>query len=386
MSNINLNNRFPGGYCKSANNYQHYLVGDIYQAKELNIQPQIYAKMEQASYAIGQFSTLIEKIPNPIGYIVAYSSKEATQSSRIEGTQTNIEDTFKEKEDIDPEQYDDWQEVQSYIDAVDAGVKNLTKLPLCNRLIKQTHKILLSQIRGKHKLPGEFRKSQNWIGGSNLNNAHFVPPAQEYVAEAMSNLELFIQDDKIGLPHLIKAGLIHYQFETIHPFLDGNGRIGRILISLYLLEKDILKHPILYISNFFENNRQKYYLMLDDARKDQAGVVEWLSFFLDAVKYTAIQGKTKTERILELQERLVTQKILTLGRRAKNARALLDLLFHKPLIKSNDVTKELNISKQRAQTLMSEFTKLNILKEITGYKRNRIFAFVDYLKLLYKDD
>ena len=386
MYNIsNLHDEFPGGYRKSPNNYQYYMVGDIFLAQQLNINLSISSQLEKASIALGKFSAQIEKIPNPNGYIRAFTNSEANQSSRIEGTQTNIEDAYKKEEDISVEKKDDWQEVQSYIQALNHGIKQLEQLPLCNRLIKQTHKILLSQVRGKNKLPGAFRKSQNWIGGSRPDNAHFVPPSAEYVADAMSNLEKFIQDEQTAMPHLIKVALIHYQFETIHPFLDGNGRIGRMLISLYLLEKGILKHPILYISQFFESNRKDYYFMLDNARKNQASVIKWISFFLDGVIQTAEQGIQKTESLIALKAEL-SQKIIGLGRKAKNAQKLLDLLFEQPIIRSKDLTEALEISAQSCQTLVREFVKMKILREITGYKRNRIFIFASYLDLLYLND
>ena len=337
--------------------------------------------MEAASLALGKFSALIEKIPNPTGYIVAFTRQEATQSSRIEGTQTDIEDAFKSKEDIDPEKRDDWQELQSYIQALDSAVEKLNTIPLCNRLIKKTHKILLSHSRGKNKQPGEFRQSQNWIGGSRPSNAHFVPVVTEYVDTAMDNLEKFIQDTTLKIPHLIKAALIHYQFETIHPFLDGNGRIGRMVISLYLLENKILKHPILYISDYFENNRQSYYDALDNARKSQEGIVKWISFFMDGVYQTATKGIKSTQHILDLKEN-ITNKILTLGRIAKNAQRLLELLFDTPVINSSFISRKLTLSPQSSHTLIAKFIELNILIEMTGYKRNRVFLFKEYLDIL----
>ena len=379
----NLNSNFPGGHKQSINHYQYYLVGDIFASQHLNISMKIYKQVEEASIALGRFSALIEKIPNPTNYISAYAKKEATKSSQIEGTQTNIEDAFIEEKDISLERRDDWQELHCYIKALNLAVEQLDTLPLCNRLIKQTHRILLSQARGKHKKPGEFRTSQNWIGGSRPDNARFVPPAAEYIDSAMSNLEKFIQDKTIQMPALIKAALIHYQFETLHPFLDGNGRIGRMLISLFLLEQKILKHPILYISDFFESNRANYYDALDRARQDKDGVSHWVSFFIDGVYQTATKGIQSTQKILDLQAQISTQQIPTLGRQAKNAQRLLDVLFNQMIVNSNTITKALDISANSAQKLIASFVKLGILKEITGYKRNRVFIFNDYLKLLH---
>ena len=384
MNIKNLHNQFPGGYRQSINDYEYYLVGDIFKShQKLNTNMAIFKQVEEASRVLGRFSILIEKIPNPITYISAYTKKEATQSSRIEGTQTNIEDAFISEKDISKEKKDDWRELHCYIEALDFAINQLKKLPLCNRLLKETHKILLSQARGKNKLPGEFRKSQNWVGGSRPDNARFVPPTAEYVGDAMANLEKFIQDKTVQIPTLIKAAIIHYQFESIHPFLDGNGRIGRMLISLFLLEQKVLKYPILYISDFFENNRSNYYDALDRARKNPEGVIHWISFFLDGIYKTAEKGEKSTQKILDLQESIITEKIPNFGRQAKNAKELLDLLFDQAVINSNNIVDKLGISANSAQKLISSFIKYGILKEITGYKRNRIFIFDDYLKLLY---
>lgn len=381
-----LNDTFPGAYKLAATkDYRYYLVGDIYDSQQLLLDFSLYQQMEKASLALGQFSALIEDIPNPTAYISAYSKKEAMQSSRIEGTQTTIEDAFKEKQDINLEERDSWQELHSYIKALQFSVVELNKLPLCNRLLKETHKTLLAHIKTKSKLPGEFRRSQNWIGGSRPDNAHFVPPAHQYINDAMSNLERFIQDDTIAMPHLVKAALIHYQFETIHPFLDGNGRIGRMLISLYLLEKKVLKHPILYVSSFFEAHRNSYYDALDGARQNQTGVIRWIDFFLDGIYQTAAEGVRKTRQILALQQEILAQKIPALGRRAKNAQRLLELLFNHPILNAGTIHKQLAVSPQLAQNLLADFVHLGILREITGYKRNRKFEFCDYLALLQKE-
>ena len=376
-----LHDKFPGGYRQSTQDYRYYLTGDIFQSGKLILPFSVQRQLEETALALGEFTNQINDLPNPADCIRAYINKEATQSSRIEDTQASIQDAFTPEENIMTEKRDDWHELNAYIRALNGAVTELHNLPLCNRLIKQTHKILLSQARGKNKLPGTFRQSQNWIGGSRPGNAHFVPTAHEHIDEAMGNLEKFIHDETLALPHLVKAALIHCQFETIHPFLDGNGRIGRMLIVLYLLEKKILQHPILYISDYFESNRRSYYDMLDRARENQEGLVQWISFFLDAVITTARQGTEVTGHILALRKRLEND-ILKLGRRAQNSMKLLALLFKQPVINTRWVKDELAVNTQTAHNLINNFVNLGIIAEMTGYKRNRMFIFEDYIHLL----
>ena len=297
-----LHSAYPGNLRHSPNGYQYYMPGDIFLSKNLDFPIDVIKKMEKASLMLGQFSYQIEQIANPLALVYSFSMQEARFSSRIEGTQTEIDDAFMIQDDVPAERRDDWAELNAYIRALQQAVEAGKKLPLCNRLLKETHATLLSQVRGKDKLPGEFRRTQNWLGGSRPDNAHFVPPEHQFIDEGMSNLERFIQDTTIDMPDLIKAALIHAQFETIHPFLDGNGRMGRILISLYLLEREVLRQPILYISSFFEKNRQFYYEMLDGTRKDAAGVIKWISFFLQAVCATAENGIAVTQSISELSK------------------------------------------------------------------------------------
>lgn len=353
-------------------------------SQQLVLDFKIQKQLEQATLTLGNFSAKTTAIPNTDLFIASYVKKEAVQSSRIEGTKTEIDQAFQEEIDINPEKRDDWQELQQYIKAMSAAVEGLSALPLCERLIRDSHQILLSQNRGKNKSPGEYRKTQNWIGGSRPDNAHFVPPSPEYVGIAMQNLEAFIHDEALGIPDLVKIALIHYQFETIHPFLDGNGRIGRMLIPLYLLEKGLLQEPILYISDFFEKNRRAYYDTLDKARESKAGLTKWISFFLDAIIETAKEGILTTDRLIELQEDIFLTRLPTLGRRAKNAQKLVRLLFQRPLIDSVHIRNELQISAQAAQNLLADFERLHILKEVTGYKRNRLFVFQEYLEILKK--
>lgn len=342
----------------------------------------IVRQMQDASLALGEFSSLIERIPNPQLFIHAYAKKEAVLSSRIEGTQTDIEEAFRQQEMVDLEKRDDWEEVNAYIQAMESTLELLRELPLCNRLIKQAHQRLLNQVRGKHKQPGEFRNSQNWIGGSRPGNAHFVPPSHEHVPELMGDLEKFVQQKRLPMPELINAALLHYQFETIHPFLDGNGRLGRMLISLYLMEKKILKHPILYISTFLEKHRKDYYASLDKARESEADVLQWISFFLDAVEQTAKDGIQVTQQLLSYDAELKGEVVPQLGRQAKNAMLTLELLYQIPVVNAKLLQEHLKFSPQISQNMLRLLTENGILKEITGNKRNRLFVFHRYISLL----
>jgi Fic family protein len=316
-------------------------------------------------------------------FIRMHIAKEATQSSKIEGTQTNIEEAFLKKEEIAYEKRDDWEEVQNYISAMNEAVKLLHRLPFSSRLIKQTHKILLQGVRGEHKLPGEYRTSQNWIGGATINDAVFIPPIYSTINELISDLEFFANDEINPLPDLIKIAIIHYQFETIHPFLDGNGRVGRLLITIYLVSKGILKQPILYLSDFFEKNRMLYYdnLMRTRTHND---INQWLKFFLTGVIETAKKGVTTFDGILQLQKTL-EEKLKTLGNRSVDARKVVDYLYTQPIIEINKVAELIQKSAVTGYKLLADLEKLNVIKEISGAERNKLYVFKDYLDLFNQD-
>lgn len=312
-------------------------------------------------------------------FIRMHIAKEATQSSRIEGTQTNVEDVFLNKEDVSEEKRVDWDEVQNYITAMNEAVKLLHTLPFSSRLIKQTHKILLDSVRGKNKLPGEYRSSQNWIGGATIDDAVFVPPSHLEINDLMSDIEKFANDELNPLPDLIKIAIIHYQFETIHPFLDGNGRVGRLLITLYLVDKGILKQPILYLSDFFERNRMLYYDNLMRARTHN-DINQWLKFFLTGVIEIAKNGVDTFDGILQLQKNLDI-KIKTLGIRSVEAQKIINFLYTNPIIDAPMVEKIINKSKATHYKLIADLERLEIIKEVSGTQRNKFFAFKDYLNL-----
>lgn len=312
-------------------------------------------------------------------FIRMHIAKEATQSSKIEGTQTNMEEAFLKKEEIAYEKRDDWEEVQNYISAMNEAVKLLHQLPFSSRLIKQTHRILLQGVRGEHKLPGEYRTSQNWIGGASINDATFIPPIHNTINELISDLEFFANDEIKPLPDLIKIAIIHYQFETIHPFLDGNGRVGRLLITIYLVSKGILKQPILYLSDFFEKHRMLYYdnLMRTRTHND---INQWLKFFLTGVIETAKKGVTTFDGILQLQKNL-EEKLKTLGNRNTDARKIVAYLYTQPIIEVSKVEEIIQKSAVTSYKLLADLERLKVIKEISGAQRNKLYVFKDYIDL-----
>lgn len=312
-------------------------------------------------------------------YIQTHIAKEATQSNKIEGTQTNMEDVFLPEEKFTGEKRDDWREVQNYIRAIDEAVNQLHRLPFSSRLILATHKLLLEGVRGKYKQPGEYRRSQNWIGGATINDAVFVPPPHTEISDLMSDLEKFANNLENQIPDLLKIGIIHYQFETIHPFLDGNGRIGRLLITLYLVNRNLLTRPILYISDFFEKHRQLYYDNLMRVRTHN-DINQWLKFFLTAIIETAQKGIKTFDGILQLQREL---DILLTGFKSRegNARKLINYMFSQPIIIPSNTSKEIGLSDASVYKLIQDFEKIGLLREITGGRRGRIYVFKKYLDL-----
>lgn len=341
--------------------------------------PVINTLLESANRALGELNAFSLIVPDIDLFIAMHVAKEAQTSSRIEGTQTGLDEALMSEDLIQPEKRDDWREVRNYIDAVNYAVEELKRLPLSNRLLLQTHEILLRGVRGESKRPGEFRISQNWIGGSGLADAAFIPPHQDGVPELMGDLEKFWHNGEITVPHLIRIAIGHYQFETIHPFLDGNGRIGRLLIPLYLVSHGLLAKPSLYLSDFFERNRASYYDALMRVRVGN-DLIHWVRFFLQGVTETAIKGRDTFRQILVLRNE-VEHQVLGLGKRATNARDVLNLLYRSPFLSAADIERDLNVSAPTAQTLVRELVSLGVLVEITGQRRDRIYAFERYLDL-----
>ena len=341
--------------------------------------PVVNALLEQANRALGELNAFSLIVPDIDLFIEMHVVKEAQTSSRIEGTQTAIDEALLPEEQIQPEKRDDWREVRNYIQAVNTAVAELSHLPLSNRLLKQTHAILMQGVRGEHKQPGEFRTSQNWIGGSGLIDAVFIPPHPDGVPDLMGDLELFWHNESVTVPHLVRIAISHYQFETIHPFLDGNGRIGRLLIPLYLVSHGLLAKPSLYLSDFFERNRASYYDALMRVRVAN-DLIHWVRFFLQGVAETATKGRTVFQQILLLRTEVEAQ-VMSLGRRASTARQALNLLYRAPLVSAADLTRELHVAPPTAQALIRSLVELGILVEVTGQRRDRVYAFERYLAL-----
>lgn len=341
--------------------------------------PEVQHLLSQADRQLGRLDMYSEYVPNIELFISMHVAKEATQSSRIEGTQTRIEDALLEREDVPSEKRDDWEEVHNYIQAMNEAVTSLNKLPFSSRLIKQSHRVLMQGVRGEHKQPGEYRTSQNWIGGATINDAVFVPPVHTSIPDLMSDLEHFVHNEDVFVPELIKIAIVHYQFETIHPFLDGNGRVGRLLITLYLVERGILKRPILYLSDFFERNRSLYYDNLMRVR-EKNDLVQWLKFFLVGIIETAKSGIRTFDAILKLQ-REMDELVEHLGRRAENARKVIRSLYVRPLTDAERVAKVTDLSMTSAYKLIDEMERIGILTEITGAQRGRLYLFRRYVEL-----
>jgi Fic family protein len=337
----------------------------------------------RADRALGELNAFAQLIPDIDFFIRMYVAKEATQSSRIEGTQTNIDDALKDAADLKPEDRDDWAEVQNYIQAIHFSIGALAELPLCNRLLCQTHARLLAGVRGKHKQPGEFRVSQNWIGVS-LRNAAFIPPHHEHVGELMSDLEKLLNDETIFAHPLIRIAIAHYQFETIHPFLDGNGRLGRLMISLYLASTGLLKKPALYLSDYFERHKTAYMDHLMAVREGDH-LRAWLVFFLHGMETTARDSAAAFRAILDLKHRIEGDVLPHFtARRLENARKLMRTLYGKPIISVKRAAEIIDGTENTAATLIKELVARGVLSEITGRQRDRLFAFQDYIALFRK--
>jgi Fic family protein len=371
MKNFKSGTYIQQGYYKS---FQPNPINRLWTVDNMEIQK----LLEQANREIGRLDMFSEYIPDVDLFISMHVLKEATQSSKIEGTQTNIEEALLNIEDVPLDKRDDWEEVQNYVQSMNQAIAKLDELPFSCRLIKETHKILLQGVRGAHKQPGEFRKSQNWIGGATINDSRFVPPVHTSLDELMGDLELFVHQEQY-FPELLKIALLHYQFETIHPFLDGNGRVGRLMITLYLVSKEILKKPILYLSDFFERNRSLYYDNLMRVR-EQNDLSQWFKFFLVGVIETAKNSVMTFDNILKLQKQ-VDQKIQTLRSRTANAQKVLNYLYQRPVVDAAAIAELTGLSPSSAYKLIADLEKFAILKEVTGGKRGKMYVFSEYLRL-----
>ena len=335
--------------------------------------------IQEASLWLGKLNSYSDLIPDIDFFIKMYATKEATNSNKIEGTRTTFDDAISPIEQVKPEFRDDWHEVQNYLAAINYSIEKLNELPISIRLIKEAHQILLSGVRGEHKAPGEVRKTQNWIGGSSLKDAFFIPPEPNMLPDLLTDIEKFLHNEELEIPEIVKAGIVHYQFETIHPFLDGNGRTGRLLIILYLISTGLLNKPVLYISDFFERNRMSYYDSLAMVKKTD-NMTQWLKFFLNGVVETAKSSIKTFDKIIKLKND-VDNKISKIGKKAVNGQRLIELLYSEPKVNSKTVSEKLGISVVSANGLLSTFVEIGILEEKTGFNRNRYYVFEEYVKI-----
>jgi len=338
--------------------------------------------LERATVALGRLDSVTLLLPDPNIFLYAYVRREAVLSSQIEGTQSSLAQLLLfEIEQAPGVPLDDVQEVSNYVAALNHGLKRLQEdFPLSNRLIREMHGILLSRGRGSDKSPGEFRRSQNWIGGTRPGNAHFVPPPPGHVEECMAQLERFLHDSGTPYPTLIKAALAHVQFETIHPFLDGNGRIGRLLIAFILHHDKLLSQPLLYLSLYFKQHRSEYYRLLDLVRT-KGEWEAWVDFFLEGVEQIASNAVETAKRLLSLFQQ-DEQKIQTLGRSASTTLRVFRVLCERPLVTLNQICESTGLSFPAASKGMQQLEQLDIVREITGQQRNRVFAYQNYLSIL----
>ncbi len=348
----------------------------------LNFSPSLRKLLERATLALGRLDSITLLLPDPDIFLYAYVRREAVLSSQIEGTQSSLSDLFMfEVDEFNSISMDDVTEVSNYVKALKYGITRLADgFPLSNRLLREMHKILLVDGRGSDKQPGVFRTSQNWIGGTRPGNAHYVPPPPHHVEEAMSDLERFIHDDTQPYPTLIKAALAHVQFETIHPFLDGNGRLGRMLISFILHHDGQLRHPLLYLSLYFKQHRSRYYELLDVVRRDGDWEI-WLDFFLTGVEETA-GNAVETARTLARLFRQDETRLQNLGRRTGTVLQVYKAFCQRPVNSVNNAKDFSGLSYPAVAAAVATLEAFGIVKEITGAKRNRLYIYSDYIKTL----
>ncbi len=342
--------------------------------------PDINVLLEQANAELSKLNLMSKFIPNINLFISMYFNKEAIFSTKIEGTKTEMDELLNDDYSSIKEIRNDKKEVQNYINALNYAIDRLNDLPISNRLLKEIHKILMAGVRGENKYPGEFRITQNWIGGSSLINAFYIPPHQDDIETLMADLENFIHNNVIRVPHLIKIAIIHYQFETIHPFCDGNGRLGRLLIILYLINFKLLDKPILYLSYFFEKHKPSYYDYLNNVRKNN-DMISWILFFLDGVIKMSKQAKDTLNKINNLKQDIDDIIKNNIKRNTKNMFKVLDYIFKKPIVNADELIKNLNLNKMTTYNIIYKLESLNILQEISGRERNKVYRFGKYLDL-----
>lgn len=373
---------FKAGEFRSHGNYHTFIPTKLNQNLEIN-DSRIQILLADAMRYLGELNAYSSLVPDINFFIRMHVIKEATVSSRIEGTKTDIEEAIQDKSEISSERQDDWEEVRNYIDAINFAVDQLKHAPLSMTLINETHKVLLSGVRGYSKSPGEIREKQNWLSGSgsDIQTAAFVPPPPSEVPELLKDIETYWQNNEILMPTLIKIAISHYQFETIHPYLDGNGRLGRLLITLQLVDSKILNLPALYFSDYLERNRSSYFDALDRVR-DRDDIEHWIRFFLSGVAETAKDAKETLCKVVELRADYIDRIEKGIGiRRQAFAKQLLPHLFEKPIVSVKDVESKLSSVTQTANDLVKDFVTIGLLKETTGKHKNRVFVLEEYMDL-----
>ena len=349
---------------------------------DLDVGPRLQALLSSADLALGRLDGAVEVVPQPDQFVLMYVRREAVLSSQIEGTHASLMDVLEyEAVKERGEARMDVREIVNYVDAMHHGLSRLANLPLSRRLMCEVHEILMKGVRGgePHKTPGQFRRSQNWIGGASPATARFVPPPPDDVDESFAALENFLHASD-PMPPLLKAGLAHAQFETIHPFLDGNGRTGRLLITFWLVERGVLKKPLLYPSLFFKEHRDEYIDRLQAIRDDGAWE-DWLAFFLDGIAHVAAEATERALEIVALRERDRDRIVAELGRRAHTGLRLFELLLAHPVVTASSVMEMIDVSSPTANALVRDFQRIGILKEMTGRQRRRVFSYQEYLDL-----
>ena len=375
-----------GTYVRQQTGYRAFMPAPLPPTPALRVDSHLQRLLSAADLALGRLDGSIQILPNPDLFVFMYVRREAVLSSQIEGTQSSLQDLLAaEAHILAPDQPRDVEEVINYVAAMNHGIERLQELPVSVRLIREIHERLLRGVRGSALTPGELRRSQNWIGpgGCSLADASFVPPPPHEVAAALGSLEQFLHTDD-DLPLLMKIGLAHAQFETIHPFLDGNGRVGRLLITFLLCEKGVLQKPVLYLSYYFKKRRQLYYEWLQ-ATRDTGDWEGWLGFFLQGVAEVSAQATETARRILALRESHRASIAANLGYAAGNGHRVLEHLFARPIVSVNEVRDLIGTTYPAANQLVERLVTLEIVEEMTGQARNRRFRYTPYIRLFNED-
>ncbi len=371
-----------GSYQNQPTGYRAFIPAPLPPDPAIHLDNELQTLLSNADRALGRLDGSIQTLPDPNLFVLMYVRKEAVLSSQIEGTQSSLNDLLRAEARIyDPNRPVDVNEVSNYVAAMNYGLERLNELPLSTRLIREIHAHLLKGVRGGHMQPGELRESQNWIGpgNANLNEANFIPPPAHEVPQALGDLERFIHSED-SMPSLIRIGLTHAQFETIHPFLDGNGRVGRLLITFLLCQQGTLQSPVLYLSHYLKEHRAEYYERLQNIR-DEGSWESWLKFFLRGVAEVSKEATETARGIVNLREADRQKIVDQLGRIAGNALRVHELLFRFPLVTVNDVVDLLELSFTSANRLIDRLVEIDLLVEATGNTRNRVFQYQDYIDI-----